>query len=94
MDVELYNRRRAEQERRKAALALTEAARRIHLELVEIFEARTGVRPAAADESNVIQLRPKGVSRSEVSSPSPRPAGQRGKPGRRRSTDPAASRAG
>ena len=50
--------RRAAEERRKAARALTEQARRMHLELAEIFEARAGVVPQAADTSNVIQLRP------------------------------------
>ena len=53
--------RRAAAERRKAAQALTEGARRVHLDLAEIFEARAGILPAAAtaaDSSNVIQLRP------------------------------------
>jgi len=55
----LQNLRRAAEERRKAAAALTEGARRTHLELAAIFEARAGMIPAAADHSNVIQLRPK-----------------------------------
>ena len=50
--------RRAAEERRKAAAALTAEARRTHLDLAEIFEARAGVVPQAADASNVIQLRP------------------------------------
>lgn len=50
--------RRAAEERRKAARALTAEARRMHLELAEIFEARAGVVPQATDASNVIQLRP------------------------------------
>ena len=51
--------RRAAEERRKAAAALTEAARRTHLELAAIFEARAGIVPAVTDGCNVIQLRPK-----------------------------------
>jgi len=61
MDVRPYtlnDLRRAAEERRKAARALTEQARRMHLELAEIFEARAGVVAQAADTSNVIQLRP------------------------------------
>jgi hypothetical protein len=50
--------RRAADERRKAARALTEEARRMHLELAAIFEARSGIVPQAAETSNVIQLRP------------------------------------
>ena len=50
--------RRAAEERRKASRALTDEARRMHLELAAIFEARTGVVVQAADTSNVIQLRP------------------------------------
>ncbi len=64
MDVRpfnLNNLRRAAEERRKAAVALTEAARRMHLDLAQIFEARAGVFPEAADASNVIPLRPKTV---------------------------------
>ncbi len=64
MDVRpfnLNNLRRAADERRKAAAALTEAARRTHLDLAAIFEARAGVFPDAADGSNVIHLRPKAV---------------------------------
>ena len=61
MDARPYTQndlRRAAEERRKAARALTEQARRMHLELAEIFEARAGVAPPATDTSNVIQLRP------------------------------------
>ena len=54
----LNNLRRAAEERRKAAAALTAEARRTHLDLAEIFEARAGVVPQATDASNVIQLRP------------------------------------
>ena len=54
-----HNLRRAAEERRKAARALTEEARRTHLDLAEIFEARAGLAAlAAADASNVIPLRP------------------------------------
>ena len=53
----LNNLRRAAEERRKAAAALTAEARRTHLDLAEIFEARAGVVPQA-DASNVIPLRP------------------------------------
>lgn len=61
MDVRPYHlndRRRAAEERRKAARALTEQARRMHLDLAEIFEGRAGVAPQAPDASNVIQLHP------------------------------------
>ena len=64
MDAKPYSQndlRRAAEERRKAAAALTEAARRTHLDLAEIFEARAGVAPVQPDISNVIQLRPKKV---------------------------------
>ena len=55
-----HNLRRAAEERRKADRALTEEARRTHLDLAEIFEARAGLAAlAAADGSNVIPLRPK-----------------------------------
>jgi hypothetical protein len=55
-----HNLRRAAEERRKAARALTEEARRTHLDLAEIFETRAGLAAlAAADGTNVIQLRPK-----------------------------------
>ena len=61
MDVRPYNVnnvRRAAEERRKAARALTEGARRTHLDLAEIFEARAGILAAAAAVSNVVPLRP------------------------------------
>lgn len=50
--------RRAAEERRKAARALTEQARRMHLELAAIFEARCGIVAQEPESSNVIQLRP------------------------------------
>lgn len=53
--------RRAAEERRKAATALTEAARRTHLDLAEIFEARAGLCPVPAESSNVIPLHVKKV---------------------------------
>ena len=84
MDARLYNLRRAEQERRKAALALTEEARRIHIEMAEIFEARTGMHPTAIDGSNVVQLRPKSAPEdveAEAGAAEPKR-----KPGRARST--------
>ena len=62
MDARPYNLnnvRRAADERRKAAAALTEEARRMHLDLAEIFEARAGLYPGAVDGSNVMPLRPK-----------------------------------
>ena len=61
MDVRPYNVnnvRRAAEERRKAARALTEGARRTHLDLAEIFEARAGIIAAANELSNVVPLRP------------------------------------
>ena len=80
-----HDMRRAAEERRKAALALTEEARRTHLDLAEIFEARAGLAALAAapDASNVIPLRAK---------PAARPARSRRQP-RSRSTA-AAPRAG
>ena len=86
MDARLYNLRRAEQERRKAALALTEEARRIHIEMAEIFEARTGLHPSAIDGSNVVQLRPKAAPEGVEPEPQPQPAEPKRKPGRARST--------
>ena len=90
MDARLYNLRRAEQERRKAALALTEEARRIHIEMAEIFEARIGLHPAAIDGSNVVQLRPKaapeGAEPDVAAEELPGAAEPKRKPGRARST--------
>ena len=86
MDARLYNLRRAEQERRKAALALTEEARRIHIEMAEIFEARIGLHPAAIDGSNVVQLRPKAAPEDVTAEGPPAPAEPKRKPGRARST--------
>ena len=57
----LNNLRRAAEERRKAAAALTDAARRMHLDLAEIFEARAGMCPDAQERANVVQLRPKTI---------------------------------
>ena len=54
----LNNLRRAAEERRKAASALTEQARRMHAELAAIFEARAGLVPHATESCNVIPLRP------------------------------------
>ena len=97
----LDNLRRAAAERRKAAQSLTEAARRTHLDLAEIFEARAGLFPAgtAADSSNVIQLRPKnGPGRPApavmVSETSTKPEKSRRRTARARSSRPAAPRAG
>ena len=83
MNGRLYNQRRATQERRRAALALTEQARRIHLELAEMFEARIGPHPAAAEDSNVVQLHPKETPEGAV--PPPGSAEPKRKQGRRRS---------
>ena len=82
----LQNLRRAAEERRKAASALTEAARRTHLELARIFEARAGIFPAEPDSSNVIPLLPKAAAGRP-----PRPAKRTA---RSRSTGAAAPRAG
>lgn len=41
-----FNQRRAAQERQRAARALSEEARRMHLELAAIFEGRAEVRVA------------------------------------------------
>jgi hypothetical protein len=46
MDVTRFNRLRAEEERRKAASAESEEARRGHDELAAIFEARAAARAA------------------------------------------------
>ena len=75
----LNNIRRAAEERRKAARALTEEARRTHLALAEIFESRAGLFPGASDGSNVIQLRPK----SAAAEPKTRAAAPRKKPRRK-----------
>ena len=48
MRVKGYNLRRAEQERQKAARALTGEARQMHLDLAEIFEDRAATRDGAA----------------------------------------------
>jgi hypothetical protein len=48
MKVRSYNLRRAEAERQRAIRALTEEARRTHLELAAIFEARAEARAAGA----------------------------------------------
>ena len=44
MEVKSFNLRRAAQERQRAARALSDEARRMHLELAEIFEARSASR--------------------------------------------------
>jgi hypothetical protein len=51
MVVKRFNERRAEEERRKAALAESEEARRGRLELAEIFEARARARLGRAEVS-------------------------------------------
>ena len=89
----LNNLRRAADERRKAAAALTEEARRMHLDLAEIFEARAGTFPGAADGSNVIPLRPK-AARGRPTRATPSPAGSRRRPARGRSTSRTAPSAG
>ncbi len=98
----LNNLRRAAEERRKAAAALTEEARRMHLDLAQIFEARAGLFPGAADGSYVIPLRPKAARGrtaratpgAAVPKPSSNPAGSRRRPARSRSTGRTAPRAG
>ena len=47
MHASNYFVRRAEQERQKAARALTDQARRMHLELAEIFETRAAAQGEA-----------------------------------------------
>ena len=102
MDARPYsmnNLRRAAEERRKAASALTEQARRTHLDLAEIFEARAGLFPAAADGSNVIQLHPENVRGrpTPVAVTAEPAAGQeksRRRPARSRPDRPATPRAG
>jgi hypothetical protein len=87
------NLRRAAEERRKAAAALTEQARRTHLDLAEIFEARCGLKPAAAEPSNVIQLHPetargrpaRGAAVAAAADPSATADGSRRRPARGRS---------
>ena len=72
-----HNLRRAAEERRKAARALTEEARRTHLDLAEIFEARARLAAlAAADSANVIPLRPKAAPQ-RAARPRRQPAGTR-----------------
>ena len=93
MPYNLNNLRRAADERRKAAAALTEEARRMHLDLAEIFEARAGLFPGAVDGSNVIPLRPKAVRGrparaargAAASETSPSPAGAQKRRARGRS---------
>jgi hypothetical protein len=85
----LHNVRRAAEERRKAARALTEEARRTHLELAEIFEERAGLRPATIENSNVVQLRPETGRQTlparDAEAPAPSPARARRKSTRDRS---------
>jgi hypothetical protein len=45
MDARSYFVRRAEQERQRAARALTDQARRMHLELAETFEIKAASAP-------------------------------------------------
>ena len=84
----LHNVRRAAEERRKAARALTEEARLMHLELAEIFEARAGLRTAPVEGSNVVPLRPetarqnRPAAEAEASAPSPARARRRSTRGR------------
>ena len=82
--------RRAADERRKAAAALTVEARRMHLDLAEIFEARAGVFRGASDGSNVIQLRPKGSARAAAA---PARTTKKARTTKRRSTPRPAKRA-
>ena len=97
-----HNLRRAAEERRKAARALTEEARRTHLDLAEIFEARCGLKPAAAEPSNVIQLHPetprgrpaRGAAVAAAADPSASADGSRRRPARGRSASRTAPRAG
>ena len=77
----LNNLRRAADERRKAAAALTEGARRTHLDLAEIFEARAGLLPTPADSSNVIQLQTK-AARARRARAAPSVSGTRRRPAR------------
>ena len=51
MVVRRFNERRAEEERRKAAFADNEEARRGHMEIAEIFEARAKARHGQAEIS-------------------------------------------
>ena len=50
MGVKSFNLRRAAQERQRAERALSEEARRMHLELAAIFESRAEVRAAQASQ--------------------------------------------
>ncbi len=98
----LNNVRRAAEERRKAAAALTEEARRMHLDLAEIFEARAGLFPGAVDGSNVIPLRPKAARGraartargAATAESSPSPAGAQKRRARGRARDRTAPSAG